>query len=299
MNRAQRSCQLEQGRGWVDGMVRIARWAGRFAAVSGIALLVPSALVAQGTVTDGDASFSYVGGFNNAGTCSDRVNFVPGTVGTASDLAWQDWWWVGVGAAAEVQLPTPVSQSYVGDTATFTFTVVSGVVGLDATLVGRVEDGVGDNQAAWFESLTLTNNSAGALTLDVIQYADIEVGGTAINDQAALVAPADPSWIRMTDVGFPGAFQDHRAAAPSGYRVAAYSALCQALNNAADDDLLNTGLPFGPGDYTGAFEWRDQVLAPGQSRIFNTAIGIGAPALPGVLFSDGFESGDLTMWDSV
>lgn len=266
-------------------------------AVAAMVLLFGAAAAqSQGTVTDGDASFSYTG-FVPADICNaDIVTFVPGTVGGSTDVGALDWWWVGVGAAAEIRLPAPATQSYVADKATLTFTSISGVAGLNGALIGRVEDGDLANQASWYTELTLTNNTAGALTLDVIQHSDIEVAGSNFEDLAALAAPPDTSWIRITDAVVAGAFQDHRAHAPSGFAVGDWPALCNSLTNGVEDDLLNIGLPFGPGDYTGAFEWRGQVVAPGQSLTFRTATGIGEPAVPGTLLADGFESGGLGNW---
>jgi len=246
-------------------------------------------------VADGDASYTYLG-FDN-GPCGDRVSFVPGTVGGAIDVAWQNWWWFGINGAPESQLPTPSAQSYVGDTATLSFSSI-GVSGLDATLIGRVIDGAGDNTANWQERLTIFNGSPNTVTLDVFQYADIEVGGTYNGDLADRVAPGDATWIRITDPAVPANYQDHRALAPSGYRVVAYAQLCNVLADGAEDDLLDEGLPFGPGDYTGAFEWREIQLASGESREFSTAIGIGEPAQPTGIFSDGFESEDTSAWSS-
>ncbi len=251
------------------------------------------AVRAQGTVTDGDASFTYVG-FDN-GSCADRVSFVPGTVGSTVDVAWQNWWWLGINGAPESQLPTPSTQSYVGDTATLSFSSI-GISGLDATLIGRVIDGAVDNAANWQEELTIFNGSPNPVTLDVFQYADIEVGGTYNGDLADRVAPGDATWIRITDPAVPTNYQDHRALAPSGYRVVAYNQLCLALADGIEDDLLDTGLPFGPGDYTGAFEWREVQLASGASIVFSTAIGIGEPAQPAAIFADGFESSDTSSW---
>ena len=43
-----------------------------------------------------------------------------------------------------------------------------------------------------------------------------------------------------------------------------------------ETNLNDTGLPFGPGDFTGAYQWR-QFLAPGDSATFVETITIGVP----------------------
>lgn len=260
----------------------------------GLLLVAAPASWAIGTVTDGDASFSYSTSFDNS-TCSERVTFVPGTVGGAPDVAWQIWWWLGVDGAHEEQLPPPTTETYVGAVATLGFTALGGLPGLDATLVGTVRDGAGDNQASWLEQLTISNQSGASVTLDLLHYADIEVGGTFANDTATLDGPG---FIRIVDQVVPGVFEEYRALAPTAFQVNTYRGLCDSLNDLNPTDLADSGLPFGPGDFTGAWEWRSVTLEQGESRIFATAVGIDVPVLPGGIFEDGFESGDTGAWSS-
>ncbi len=252
----------------------------------------------QGSVADGDATFTYVTFSSNACT-SDRAHFVPGTVGGAPDVAWAIWWWLGIDGLAEAALPAPSAQSYVGDTATLDFEALGGIAGLTARLVGTVRDGAGDNQATWFEELTVTNASGTAVEIDAIHYADIEAGGTFATDDAENPDLADPSWIRITDPAAPDFFEDYRAAQPDAFQVNAYSGLCTLLQDGSASDLADTGLPFGPGDFTGAFEWRSRMLPDGGSITLLTAVGIDEPTLPGLIFQDDFESQDFSHWFSV
>lgn len=274
------------------------RGASRWRAVTVLLLLsalLPRGGTAQGSVTDGDATFSY-GGFATDACGSDRVDFVPGTVGGAPDVAWAIWWWVGVGGQAESPLPAPSAQGYDGATATLDFEALNGVTGLTARLIGTVSDGAEDNQATWFEQLTITNATGAPVELDIVHYADIEAGGTFGSDEAVNPDPLDSSWIRVTDPAVPEFFEDYRAAQPDAFAVSPYSSLCSLLQDALPTDLDNAGLPFGPGDFTAAFEWRGRLLEDGTSIDLLTAVGIDEPTLPGLIFQDGFESEDTSRW---
>lgn len=272
------------------------RWRAAIA-LSLLSALLPRGGAAQGSVSDGDASFGY-GDFATDACGSDRVDFVPGTVGGAPDVAWAIWWWVGVDGQAESPLPTPSAQSYDDDTATLDFEALGGAVGLTARLIGTVRDGVEVNQATWFETLTITNATGGPIELDVFHYADIEAGGTFASDEAVNPDPTDSSWIRVTDPAVPDFFEDYRAAQPDAFEVSPYSSLCSLLQDALPTELDDSGLPFGPGDFTAAFEWRGRLLEDGASIEFLTAVGIDEPTLPGLIFQDAFESGDTMRWSS-
>lgn len=278
------------------GSSRRARFC-RVAVQAALGAAVACAAWGQGSVADGDATFTYVT-FGTNPCSADRASFVPGTVGGAPDVAWSIWWWLGVDGLAEAALPAPSAQSYVGDRATLDFDALGGVAGLTARLVGTVRDGAGDNQATWFEELTLTNASGAAVEIDVIHYADIEAGGTFATDDAENPDLADPSWIRITDPAAPDFFEDYRAAQPDAFQVNAYPGLCALLGDGSASDLADTGLPFGPGDFTGAFEWRGRILPDGGSITLVTAVGIDEPTLPGLVFQDDFESQDFTRWTS-
>jgi hypothetical protein len=63
------------------------------------------------------------------------------------------------------------------------------------------------------------------------------------------------------------------------YQVTPWRALLQSLTDGNVDDLDNSGLPFGPADFTGAFQW-STTIGVSQSETFLTQFGSNAPLLP-------------------
>jgi len=50
----------------------------------------------------------------------------------------------------------------------------------------------------------------------------------------------------------------------------------------------NSGLPFGPADFTAGVQWGGGIILPGTSALFRVYLVVNAP-FPNLLFADGFE----------
>jgi hypothetical protein len=116
--------------------------------------------------------------------------------------------------------------------------------------------------------ITLTNNTATTQALTFYSYLDLDLGGTAsFGDD---VATGSLSQIVVSDGANPTA-QPYVWYASSGgathYAIGAYPSVANLLNGMGSAQNLSdpTGT-FGPGDFTGAFQY-DFVLAPGASVV--------------------------------
>ncbi len=234
--------------------------------MAGLALGVMSGL-AMGqvawSITDGDSMFGMAasalgapgGNANRTGTGGGfAANFT--VDGSATDHLFQNWWWYRVGnGTREHAFSNFVSQSGVGNNHTLNYAEVDGV---SASINYAIQDqGIG---AIVTQRVVLTNTStAGPQTINLFNYADFDVGGTAGSDSAVFNGV---NRMRITDAG--GAFAEFEGVGASAYQVTTFATLRTLLSNGVVDNLNNTGMPFGPGDWTGAFQWSFN-LNPGES----------------------------------
>jgi MYXO-CTERM domain-containing protein len=140
----------------------------------------------------------------------------------------------------------------------------------NAVLTTTLTDGGAAGQALLVQSMAITNTGPAAISLAMFNFADYDVGGTAGTDNATLFAS---DIIQITD----GANTvQHQGAGADAWQATAFNTLYTALTNISVGDLTNTGLPFGPGDYTGAFQWNESVGA-GATVVFTSVHGINTP----------------------
>src|SRR5699024_6276990 len=112
-------------------------------------------------------------------------------------------------------------------------------------------------------TVTLSTAVTGpAVNLSFFNYFDFDVAGTSAGDSATLMS--DNPALRMRIVDTNGSIAEARALDASAYQVGSFSNVRNLLTNANADNLNNTGLPFGPGDFTGAVQW-DVLLNPGNT----------------------------------
>jgi len=156
------------------------------------ALLAAGAAHAQGTITDGQVSFSLdTDHFIDA---SADLTGVSATL--ASDFLFAEGWWYRVaGDEAETFLPEPDEQSYAGAVATLTWNDVDGRGLFGAVETITITDTGGPSGRVTL-SLAITNLSdADPLSIDVFHMADVDVAGS-VDDTAVLKAGGI---IRITD----------------------------------------------------------------------------------------------------
>lgn len=201
---------------------------------------------AQGAISDGGLTWEWT---TNVG----GANFTDGT----TDHVFRQWWWqqgAGGGATtAPAIMSFPATQTYVGNTATISWNGAAWQREIMATITG------GNGTASVLQELTVTNTSGAPANVNLYAYVDNDIAGSA-ND-SALAVNGNPYHVRVSD-GTP--YSDFLAVGADHFQVQAYNAIATALDAGAAITLNDTGLPFGPGDFTGAFQW-DRMIPDGGS----------------------------------
>lgn len=207
-----------------------------------------------GTITDGDATFTWAGfGMVNA----DNAHFTHGVDPT--DHMFENSWYFRVdGDADETVWPAPDSENYAGNVATLGWNDVGGRGIFSAELVSTVVEGGGGGVAQVTHVMTITPspvplNGVGG-TLHVFGYLDMDLANTAGDDQGVLLN--DPDLIECFDPttlfnnAGPGAleFKATNTQAPTG-------SLRSLFMDGLPTNLDGLGLPFGPGDMDAAYQW--------------------------------------------
>ena len=241
-----------------------------------------------GTITDGTNSWDVTayGGLNFASTDFE--------VPTGTDHQFGTWWLYRVaGDTAETPLPPPDADAFIGDTATLTWADVDARGLFSATLTVTILDGAPG--AILVQELDIANLTASDLDLQIFQYTDMDMDTSAGGDSAVAVTPTQ---IEISET----AVAQYHGVGFDAFQVEDWPILRDALNDIDVDDLVNTGLPFGPDDFTGGFQ--AGVSVPGEGGAASFVVGIclntgTTECLEGVdIFADGFESGDAILWTS-
>lgn len=244
----------------------------RAMAVLGL-LLTAATAHAQGTITSGDAS--YVINLSHFDT-SPSANLI--VMGTEDHLFESGWWFRVAGDPAETAFPAPDNQTYVGDTATLTWSDAGGR-GFSAQEVAVISDG-GANMGQVLLSLTLTNlNGMDPLGIDVFHMADVDLQPTAGNDAGALLTAN--TLMQVTHASNANTL-DYMGVDASALLVRAFGAtdVAAELSNASLSTFDNSGLPFGPGDFTAGHQWTGTVIPPLGSATFVAVLAANMSATP-------------------
>jgi hypothetical protein len=245
---------------------------------------------AQGTITDAPATFvRNAGAFSN----SPSANFTGVSATLAQDHLFETGWWFRVaGDTQERFFPVPTTQNYTGDASTLDWTNVNGLNLFDAQEKSRVKN-VGGPSGYTTMTMKITNTSASPLSIEIFHMADIDLAGAG-SDSAGLLYRNNH--IRLTDPS--GNVAEYKGVGAKAYLVRPFGAtdVGAVLGNATVDDFGNTGLPFGPGDFTGGFQWSLSVPA-GQSRSVTAIIAVNVSHVRGD-FNDDSKS-DLLFRNSL
>ena len=221
----------------------------------GVGLLLSVALsasaMAQGIITDGDARFEFHNSFDPG-----RASFQPDG---STDHLYENWWWYRVDGATDESsvLWFPTDQSYVGNVATLGASEPS----FDWELTVTLTDGAAPGQAQIVERMTLANTTGSPISVALFNYADIDVGNTSGSNGAILV---NPELMRISDGPD---FAEFLGVGADAWEVQVWSDLRDDLDDGGITNLSNTGLPFGPDDFTGAFQWNLTIPAGGQVTV--------------------------------
>ena len=206
----------------------------------------PASLWAQGSISDGGVTFE-ISSFN-----SNPYSVNLSGVGAAGDhLFGLGFFYRLDGDTQEFPLGTPDSETYVGNTATLSYTNL-GNFGAEVEIeLIEYQPGYASLQYC----LEFTNPAGVApLNVDAFFYIDPDLDGTISDDSAVGISATE---IQVFDT----VFMNLIGAGADAWQVTTFSTLRTALNDAALTDLDNTGLPFGPADFTGAFQWSGRAVA--------------------------------------
>jgi len=229
----------------------------------------------QGVISDGASTYTVEAfHFDSSPAASFRGASSPGTTDHVFEAGW---WYRVAGDGAEKFLPVPDAQTYTGDVATLTWNDVDGR-GFSAVKVLTVVDTGGPSGYVQTD-LTLTNNTASPLGIDLFHMFDPSLAGTFGNDSATLVSANDH--IRATDGG-DATTCEYRGIGAGAFLVRSFGIgdVASELSDADPDDFNNSGLPFGPGDFTAGFQWTTVVIPPGGQRTYRAVFSVNTPAVP-------------------
>lgn len=230
-----------------------------------------STAFAQGTITSGTANYVQTASHWDV---SPEVNFTG--VGTGDQLFESGWWFRVQGDTQETVFPTPTTVNYTGAVATIAWTDLAGRGLGVAKTINLTSAGAGQGEAG--TTIAVTNNGAAAITLHLFNMIDLDVNGSAATDNAILVQPNN--YIRVNDAT--AGQCEYRGPGAVAYQVLPFAAttdVAAQLSNTTVTDFPNTGLPFGPGDFTAGFQWTLQ-LAPGATGTVQLFVACNTTATP-------------------
>lgn len=238
-----------------------------------VLLAWPGTALAIGTVTDGDVSFGYINDFSTSRGNTVDTDF---TGAAAGDLTWESWWFFRVaGDSRETAFGTPDAEDYSlygGRVGRLDWNDPGGAGDFAASLAFEVMD-TGVDQGVLFQNLSIVNTGTSVLDIDIFHYTDLDLATSFGGDSATLQPHPDGLLIQVTDGTNFAPIIGYGADA---YQVGGYNALLRDLTDNNRDDLDNTGDGFGPGDYTGAFQWSASI-GVGSSLDFLTQFGSDSP----------------------
>jgi hypothetical protein len=109
--------------------------------------------------------------------------------------------------------------------------------------------------------MTVQNDTAAPLTIDLFAYCDVDHCGTANGDSAS----GTPDRHTISDAGCAAADVEFFGVQPSHYMVGDWPNVLDALVDNAAGDLPDAGLPYtAAADYTGAMQFTSPTLLPGE-----------------------------------
>lgn len=267
-----------------------------------LAVVSTTTALAQGTITQ--APVNFVRGTSPWDTTpAADLNGVSATL--SQDHLFETGWWFRVaGDTQETAFPVPDSQSYVGATSQHTWSDVGGrglFSAIEMAQVFNTQPIYGANSGYVGMQMVITNLSASdPLELELFHFVDFDVAGAG-SDSAALVeltpltimALTDPSGNAAQYISFPSF---------TGYLVRPFGAtdVAAVLSDASVTDFDDSGLPFGPGDFTGG--WQHSLsMEPSGSAVVLVYLMVNSTGFCSSnfgIYCDGFESEDFFFWSA-
>lgn len=263
----------------------------RFVHLSAIALLAAAGTAfgqAGGTIISGNTSLTIgAAPTSPTATAEPSANFITTGAG-GTDHVFGNWWWYRLaGDNREFALNSSgggATSSFAGSIGTMTQFYPS----FRADITWEVQD-TGSQFGYFTSTVAITNTTGSPITIDLFHYLDADFNGTAATDSASLVAPG---LIRITDSAAPTIYGEYSAVNADNYQVGAFSTVRQLLTNTTVNNFNNSGLPFGPADFTGGFQWSGITISPGSTRAVTVSFAVvPAPASIALLGLGGLIAG--------
>lgn len=219
-----------------------------------------------GDLVAGSAIYSINNYNSDAGSDTDMV------IDGGDDQLYESGWFYRVeGDLQESRLPSPDSETFVGDTALLIWYNVDDRNLFNVAIEYKLSQPA-DGEAVLVTTVAFENISNSPQILDVYSYQDIEARGTSGGDTASLTH--EPDFISIIDTD---ALVTWRGGSVSAYQVTEHSDLLDLLLDNELTSFENSGLPFPAGDFTGGFQW--SVEMPAFSIYFlQTTLGFNAIA---------------------
>lgn len=221
-----------------------------------------------GSQTDGNANFFRGNAPSFETATGPTVDFRP-EGGATTDHMFGGWWYYRVSGDTR-ERPFGIytnsaggalagSSTYAGNTATYNWseTDSAAVVRFNAVYTSVLTDGPTPGSATLANTFSITNPGSVPLVISLFNYADFDVNASAGGDAAT----GNINSMTITEGSTSIVFSASNA---SAFQVAAFAAIRDLLLNANVDNLDNSGLPFGPGDFTGAYQW-NLTIQPGTT----------------------------------
>lgn len=221
-----------------------------------------------------------------------RTNLTVSDGPVAGDRLWASGWAYRLaGGTQESNLGIPDSSSYNGNIAYYEWNNVNNLGVFKANMVVELTQPVA-GEAVLLKVLSIENISNAPITIDIFSYEDFDINATFTNDTAALTN--DPDYITVIDTAD---LAEYRGGGNDSYQVTVFQELLLALEDVGITNFDNTGLPFGPGDFTAGFQWSGIEIPRFGVYTLETVSSFGGLApvpdppvlFDDVLFRDGFD----------
>ncbi len=231
-----------------------ARWESLALATLAVALATAgSAAAAGGTATDQAVSLTYSSTHWSSAPGADIL----GTDASGDQVHQTGFWYRAQGDTREHPLPPPDSETYSNGVVVAEWNNLDGK-GFWVQEATTIFDNEGPS-GGWESRIAVRNDNATPQTFALFHYVDVSLAATSTGDSGVLVTPR---FLKFTD----GASRaSYRAFSATHFQVAPSPTLINQLNDAGLNDLGDTGLPFGPGDATAAFQFGPSTLPAGAT----------------------------------
>jgi len=247
-----------------------------------LAVLLAASLSAQSavTITDGNCTYSYSSYPTTRTSAAGLNNFTA----NGADHMYQNWWYYYLapdttGSAFNTsggQMTATVAAD--GRSVAFDWANVDGR-NIAARLVNCVYS-TGPSTGITAQCLCITNNTGGSITIYIYNYLDLDVAGSTSN--VAAQDPNLPAGNHIVTNTTANRSLYYNALNFNAYEVRAFAGLRTSILAGSGGSFYqptNTGLPFGPGDYTGCFFWCVTIPANGSAWFYELiSDGVSSPS---------------------